>query len=159
MIFDSLECFCQDSPLFSRYSSSIPRFADVAEFLKRDLSAMPDGRIDIDGNDLYASLATYETKSVENSLFESHDKYVDIQILLAGEELCAVAPFSDSLSVKIPYDEDKDIRFLDSPDSFAMLPLQPMSFAVFFHDDAHMPALSVDAPTTVRKCVIKIRVS
>lgn len=152
MVYDSLEAL-------KNYADVIPNFDKVAEFLSRDLSALPDGRVELDGDNLYASLNTYNTKPIENCLFESHDRYIDIQILLSGEEICGVSPSSERLEVATPYDTAKDYRLLQVPDwPCAMLPLHPGVFAIFWHDDAHMPGVAIDEkPSSVRKCVIKIR--
>ena len=58
----------------------------------RDVAAdVADGRIEIDGERLYASVASYETGGRDERRFEAHRRYIDIQVLLAGEETIDVA--------------------------------------------------------------------
>ncbi len=141
----------------ARYRGAVPAFDKVAEFLSKDLSSLPDGRYDIDGDKLYASLASYETKDASEALFETHRKYIDIQIVLDGEEICGVAPADEVTEIALPYEEEKDVAFFDAPDAVsAAIPLRKGLFAVFFPEDAHMPGLSGDAKSCVRKCVIKV---
>lgn len=148
MIYDSLDNFDQ-------YSSVIPSFDFVKEFLKGDLSSLPLGRHAIDGENIYASVDCYETKCIDGALFENHDRYIDIQIVLSGEELCGIS--TGKLAEAVPYDEKRDIRFFEpSDEASSAIVLRNGLFAVFFHDDAHMPGLVIDEKGEVCKVVIKV---
>ncbi len=169
MIYDSLSNL-------SCYRAMIPSFELVEDFLKGDLSSLADGRYEIDGNNLYASIDSYSVKPFSRaavkrsdsypSLFESHDRYIDIQIAFVGAELCGIYPDASALEVVTPYDAERDIRFLEWGEGFSLLSLRPGRFAVFYPQDAHMPcladkelyALKGDELGKVRKCVIKIKV-
>ncbi len=71
----------------------------------RDVAAdVADGRIEIDGERLYASVASYETGGRDERRFEAHRRYIDIQVLLAGEETIDVA-LDRGLPVLEAYDE------------------------------------------------------
>ena len=48
-----------------------------------------------------------ETKPLSEGTFESHQKYIDVQILLEGQEEMAWMEL-DNLTEAIPYDEEKD---------------------------------------------------
>lgn len=53
---------------------------------------------------IYVNIEEYNTKDIEVASFESHDKYIDIQLLLKGAENIYYAS-RDNLSVKVPYNE------------------------------------------------------
>ncbi len=57
----------------------------IIEFLFNLNENTPTGRYEIDENS-YANIEEYNTKPIENCRFEAHKKYIDIQLLLKGEE-------------------------------------------------------------------------
>ena len=124
----------------------------------RDVACtVADGRTDIDGDRLYASVATYETGSREERRFEAHRKYVDVQVLLEGEEAIDVS-LDKNLPVIEGYDEKRDVMFLAPPQRFASLSMHPGFFAVFFPHDIHRPGCHQLRMRRVRKIVMKVAV-
>jgi biofilm protein TabA len=49
-----------------------------------DLAALPLGRIQIDGDKLFALVVEYETRGREQGVWEAHQIYHDIQCKTAG---------------------------------------------------------------------------
>ena len=86
MIYDTLENL-------SNYAALLPGLEKAAAFLSRtDLAQLPDGRVEIDGDRVFANIQTYATKHIDMRGFEAHRKYVDVQVVIGGEgELCGVA--------------------------------------------------------------------
>lgn len=119
---------------------------------------LEEGRYTIDQDNVYALYQKYLTKLPEEVLFETHRQYIDIQILLEGEELIEVRP-SDGLIVSVPY--VVDIEFLRVPaDPSHICYLQPGIALVFFPEDAHRPTLAVhNQIRQCRKLVLKVRVN
>jgi len=151
MIYDTIDRLAAYAPI-------LPRLALAAEFASRtDLASLPDGRVAIDGDAVYASVATYETKAPDPTRFEAHRRYADVQFLIAGEgERCGIALPTAALAVNEPYDEARDVLF-GTAASFDWVTLDTRHFALLLPDDAHLPGrFLADAPTTVRKCVIKV---
>ena len=120
-------------------------------------SKKPDGRYDVNGDDLYYILQHYTTKPIDQGRFESHRKYIDIQILLAGQELLGYSP-TTGLEVVEPYSEEKDIMFYRVGTIIAQTKLEPGLFCLLFPHDAHLPSCHVTCPAPVHKIVFKIRV-
>jgi len=129
-------------------------FAVLAE---PGLAKKPDGRYDVNGDDLYYILQHYTTKPIDQGRFESHKKYIDIQILLAGQELLGYSP-TTGLEVVEPYSEEKDIMFYRVGTIIAQTKLEPGLFCLLFPHDAHLPSCHVTCPAPVHKIVFKIRV-
>ena len=121
-----------------------------------DFTTLEDGKHEIQGNEIYAVIATYDTEPESARKFEAHRKYLDVQYLLAGREIICWAPL-EGLSFSGEYSEEKDIVFL-SGDPRARLRMSPGSFALFFPQDAHKPNCAWNDPQAVRKVVVKIRV-
>lgn len=117
----------------------------------------PDGRYPVDGDDLFYIVQHYTTKPIDQGRFESHRKYIDIQVLLAGEETLAWSPIQ-GLEVVEPYDEAKDIMFYRVGTISAQTRLEPGLFCLLYPHDAHLPSCQVACPSSVHKVVFKVRV-
>jgi YhcH/YjgK/YiaL family protein len=151
MIYDRLEnlnLYCQPGTRLYR-----------ALVYARDVSRrVADGRMDIDGDRLYASVATYETGARVERRFEAHKKYIDIQVLLEGEEVIDVS-LGRELSTLEAYDEKRDVLFLKPPQHFASLAMHPGYFAVFYPHDVHRPGCHLQEKRRVHKIVMKVAVA
>jgi len=151
MIVDRVENARLYFPVHKRFEKA---FAVLAE---PGLAKKPDGRYDVNGDDLYYILQHYTTKPIDQGRFESHKKYIDIQILLAGQELLGYSP-TTGLEVVEPYSEEKDIMFYRVGTIIAQTKLEPGLFCLLFPHDAHLPSCHVTCPAPVHKIVFKIRV-
>lgn len=131
------------------------RFANGFEFLETtDLLYLPEGRHDIDGDNLFALVSNYTTKPPEEKDPESHRVYADIQYIVSGEEKIGYAVL-DNQPVCKEYIEEKDIMFYKDYSCF--INLFCGMFAVFFPQDIHMPGITINEPVEVKKIVIKVR--
>ena len=129
------------------------------EYLTRtDLAALPLGRTDIAGDDVFVVISEGETRPPEQVRFEAHRRYIDIQFVVRGQEAIGVAPVA-SLVPAEPYDAAKDIEFFATPRESAALALRGGDFAVFAPGDGHRPSLHLDGPHVSRKAVVKVSVA
>lgn len=107
-----------------------------------------------------AVVSEYETKLKNECGYEAHKRFVDIQCVLAGEEMAKCLPI-ERLKESVPYCEEKDAAFYT--DDINLQPsninLQPGYFAIYFPQDGHMPQLCVDVPKQVKKVVIKVEIT
>lgn len=139
-----------------QYELNPERWEKAFEFLRdTDLKSVAKGRYELEGKDLYASIDEYITKNEEDARFESHCIYADIQYVISGEEQIGVLPL-DRTTITIPYDEEKDICFLTSPEN-NYRHAAPDRYFIFFPQDAHRPCVRKDDNTTVRKVVVKVK--
>lgn len=125
-------------------------------FLDSISSDSEEKRYEIQGDNIYAIIASYNTKKPHK--FEAHREYVDIQCLLEGQEIIESTALN-GLTVDIPYDPEEDVGFYVKTDSRKIIShLMPGIFIAFFPQDAHMPGVSVgNSPTIVKKVVVKIK--
>lgn len=138
-----------------RYEKLSPRLKKAFEFLlKTDLKALPLGKTVIDGTDIYATVSDYQTKPCSEAKLEAHRNYIDIQMVLSGDELIGYAPFADQPCV-VPYDPARDIGFY-AIGTAPYIPFGQGQFVVFFPNDAHAPGRTAGAPKPVRKLVVKV---
>ncbi len=129
------------------------RLRDAAAFLKRaDLVSLPDGRIDLDGDLLYATVMRVPGRAPEEAKLESHRRYIDIQVLLDGVERIGWRTVNAALHEVAPFDVERDIVFYTEA-AGTLLTLQAGMFAVFFPQDAHAPMISDGG---LHKIVVKV---
>lgn len=129
------------------------------EYLARtDLTALPLGRTDIKGDDVYVVVSEAETRLPEHVRFEAHQRYIDIQFVVRGQEAIGVAPVSALVTAE-PYDAAKDIEFFATPLESGTVALRAGEFAVFAPGDGHRPGLNLDGPHMSRKAVVKVSVA
>jgi biofilm protein TabA len=134
------------------------RWSKAFEFLKNnDLTRLEPRRYDIDGDNLYASISDYQTKDRENSNFEVHRKYIDIQYVITGNEIMDLTPLTNREKTITAYDDQKDIEFMTVKDYKGHV-ATPQNFLIFFPSDAHRPQIKDGVSKPVRKIVIKLRV-
>jgi len=145
--FENLHLYCQPG---TRLHRALVHARDVAR-------SVADGRMDIDGDRLYASVSTYETGSREERRFEAHRKYIDVQVLLEGEE-CIDVSLEKDLPTLEAYDEKKDVMFMKPPQHVASLPMRPGWFGVFYPHDIHRPGCHLREKRRVHKIVMKVAV-
>lgn len=132
---------------------------EVYDFLldkSRCNESAPNGRIDIT-EDCYAIVSGYETASRDNKEYESHRKYIDVQMLIAGEEYIEIAPI-DKLRVSKEYSAEKDVMFFSNDVAGDNLVLEPGKAVILMPDCGHMPGVACNEPKTVKKVVVKIPV-
>ncbi len=148
-----------DIKLITHHGDMPLAFTKAIEFLRlRGLHDLPDGKVEIEGNNIFAIIQRYETYEAVVPTFEYHRKYIDIQYLVSGEEIIGWAPV-ERMTVTTPYDAEKDVAFgTMAAGKWTPVLLQPGQAAVFWPEDGHAPRLAAAAPSAVMKIVIKIAV-
>ena len=126
------------------------------EHVKAHVSAStPLGKHDIDGNNLFYLISEDSTEAQAERRAEYHARYLDIQIVLRGQEgmtfstLPAGEPQTDWLA-------DKDIAFLAEGAQEKTVILNEGDFVVFYPGEVHKPLCAGGAPAKVRKAVVKV---
>ncbi len=105
------------------------------------------------GNRFFVAVGT--TAPASEKLCEAHRNYLDIQFLLRGEEIVGWAPL-DMLTLDGEFSTEKDVGFYAGKVDF--LHIAEGNCYVAFPEDAHMPAVHLDAPTDFVKVVVKLKV-
>ena len=121
-----------------------------------EIASMTVGRIDLDGDRLFAMVQEYPTRPEKDCCWEAHRKYIDIQYICDGVEEIGYAPL-ESLKIIEPYDAAKDFVKLAGDGSILRIPAG--MFAIFFPQDGHKPCMAADGVVApVRKIVVKVAV-
>lgn len=122
---------------------------------KTDLENISDGKYEIEGEFIFASVQTYETKTDAN--YESHRKYIDIQYMINGAEKIGVTDINNCIS-NIPYDKEKDLEFYNINCEEEFLELSKGVFLILYPHDAHKPSISITEKSKVKKVVVKVAI-
>jgi len=133
------------------------RWGKAFNFLKTtNLEEIGTGKYELEGENLFVNVDEYTTRKEEDSRFEAHRRYVDIQYLVSGEEKIGIAALENTKEIT-PYDNLKYISFLTAEQNNYRI-ASPERFFVFFPEDAHRPCVKTGENTKVRKVVVKIRI-
>jgi YhcH/YjgK/YiaL family protein len=151
MIVDRIENADLYAALSPRFTMAFAALRDPA-FINQ-----PDGRYEIDGDRLYCLVQRYTTRLPEKCNLEAHRRYIDIQLMVSGEELILVAP-AGGLELRQAYDLESDKALFHPREGMSAVRLPALGFALFFPQDAHMPCMQADGPAEVHKAVVKVRI-
>ncbi len=137
----------------SRYATLHPLFQRAFDYIRdTDLYALAPGRYDIVGDELFAIVEHVEGRTRELARLECHRKYIDIQLVLEGDEAMGWKPLADCHNPVGAFSMEKDIQFfIDAPASW--VPVPPDHFCIFFPEDAHAPLVGSGQ---VRKVIFKV---
>ncbi len=118
------------------------------------LAALRDNqRVELKGDLVYCTRFTYETIPQEESFFEAHRRYLDIHIMVEGEERVDMNRPED---LKLTDAQDGNDFYAYQGESWHSTVLKPGEFLVVFPGDAHRIKVQVDGPKTVSKAVFKV---
>ncbi len=112
------------------------------------------GKYDVDGENIYCIIQEYATKAIEDGKFEAHRNYIDIQLVLKGEEYIGYAPVKDLIPIG-DYDSNKDKINLSGAGEMHLI--KSNMFGIYFPHDGHKPSIH-HTETNIKKAVVKIKV-
>lgn len=154
MIFGHISTLEKDAPLLPQ------AIAKGLDYLARtDLAALPAGKHEIEGKDIYVAINEYETQPREVRRAEAHVEYLDIQYIISGEELIAYSLLADENEVLSDELAEKDAIFYSTVRQETDLIMTPGVYAIFFPWDVHRPNCTRKETSKVKKAVVKIKMS
>jgi YhcH/YjgK/YiaL family protein len=137
-----------------------PGYEKAIKFLQQqDLDKLPDGRIDVDGDKVYALVQTKPSKPISSLIeVEAHKKYVDFHYLFAGEEIIGWGNTA-GLEPAGAYVEEKDYwKTKVALEKMTLARLAAGLVMVCFPEDAHAPLLLEGNSREIRKYVMKVKI-
>lgn len=114
------------------------------------------GKYEIRGDSIYFSVINSETRPFEKQQPEYHRQYIDIHIVLAGEEIIGAGVRGLPQEAIDPFDDKNDIGFCQHIESETLIHLQPGELAVIFTHELHRPMCTLGTPAPLRKIVVKL---
>ena len=99
----------------------------------------------------------YNSNENKDGAYEAHEKWIDVQMIISGEEDIRYAKRSFG-EIKTEYNPNIDALFMNVASGYDVLGLYKGNFAVFFPEDLHLPGLAKDKSMPIKKYVFKIKV-
>ena len=141
----------------SKYYNVHPLFAKAFDYIKNtDLANAEPGKSDIDGDKLKAIISGKKgmTAAESTAKFECHNKHIDIQLCINGNEQIGWKPREKCAVENGGYNAEKDVQlYSDAPDMYFQL--TDGQFAIFFPEDVHAPMIGGNE---IKKLVIKVKI-
>ena len=134
---------------------------EAYEFLSKALrEGCENGRYELSGG-AYVNVSTYKTAPREEKLFEAHRKFIDIQMVISGNELVCIESLEDMQSGKcvMEYSEKDDAELYVMNSLGKDVPFGEGDVLVFYPEDAHAPGIMAGSPSEVHKAVVKLPVA
>ncbi|MDI3359104.1 N-acetylneuraminate anomerase [Lelliottia sp. V89_10] len=132
----------------------------LAEALTQAIAAWPQdkapGRYELQGDDIFMNVMTFATQPPEQKKAELHEQYIDIQLLLAGEERILYGVAGSARQCEERHVED-DYQLCSAIDGMQRLDLKPGMYAIFVPGEPHKPGCVVKESEEIKKVVVKVR--
>ncbi|OAV44299.1 YhcH/YjgK/YiaL family protein [Lewinella sp. 4G2] len=138
-----------------RYALSEDLRAAIKENAKTDTEHFERGKFDIASDDsLFGIRLEYDTKDEGECLWEAHRKYVDVHLILEGEEMVFVNDIQSMKSSK-PYvnADDYELFVGEAKDEVV---LRKGMFLVLYPNEVHKTSVHHAKPNQVSKVVLKM---
>lgn len=121
-----------------------------------DWDDVPLGKHEIDSDRLFYLVNEEVSEPFTVRRGEFHQQYLDIQLLLSGQEWIGVGPHQyDARLADHPH---PDLWFVDTPQT-SYIALQPLDFAIFWPGELHRPLCTLQQSSKLKKLVVKVHVS
>ncbi|NPI97371.1 DUF386 domain-containing protein [Escherichia coli] len=114
------------------------------------------GRYELQGDNIFMNVMTFNTQSPVEKKAELHEQYIDIQLLLNGEERILFGTAGTARQCEEFHHED-DYQLCSAIENEQAIILKPGMFAVFMPGELHKPGCVVGEPDEIKKVVVKVK--
>lgn len=142
MIYDSLK--------------NLSRYNLLDQISKFDLSNYTKGKIEIDNDRFFGIGLEYITKNGNECLWEAHQKYLDVHLIIEGEEKIHISDINN-MSISQKYDESNDYSLFSGQKENEII-LSKGYFLVLYPNEVHKTGIfSIEnEQKQIKKIVFKI---
>lgn len=132
----------------------------LVEALTLALAARPQetapGRYTLQGEDIFMNVMQFATQPPAQKQAELHEQFIDIQLLLTGEERIFYG-IAGSARQCDEWHPEADYQLCSGIDNEQSVILRPGMFAVFMPGEPHKPGCAVAESGEIKKVVVKVR--
>jgi len=152
MVFDKLE----NAKRYYNYSEGVKVALEWLQEHAEALITMEPGRVDIDGDNVYALILDRPCNPDYDAYFEGHRKYLDIHYVADGEELmgwgqrCEMEEFE--YNPEVPGEHSKHVR-----DKGIFFLMRKGDFCLTDYEDIHAPSTYYPESPFLRKICVKVK--
>ncbi len=118
-----------------------------------DLASYEKGTHEINGGRLFVNVVEYTTTAAENRFWEAHKDYLDVHVMLKGQEQIDVN-FIQNMELK-EYVKKDDFLPMEGEKNASVV-LREGDFLVCYPSDGHRTAVQVEEPETIKKGIFKV---
>jgi len=117
----------------------------------------PIGKYEIEGEKVFFMVAENMPRYRQDAKPEYHKRYIDIQIVLDGEEGMAISTLAAHTKITDDKIVSDDIAFIQTPEEETMYIAHQNDFVIFYPGEVHKPLCDIDGKLgKVRKVVVKV---
>lgn len=150
MIYDKVENLTKYLGLSKNIDSAISYIQNT------DITNLPRGKTEIDRDNVFVNHFSYQTLlRTEDETFENHVEYIDLHVIVSGEEAIDVAPVETLILLQENLGED---ALLYSGKAELNFHMNQYTFLLVYPGEAHVPKVAYKKSECVDKLVFKIRV-
>ena len=141
-----------------RFEFMNPHFKTAFGFLREtDLAALPLGKVEIDGDRVFAFVSSPELKPFGERECEVHRKYIDIHTPIVGDETFGSFAMTEK-EFALPFNEKDDYALFRAESE--PITIRKGEFVAYFPPNgAHAPAtyLGAEPPKEFKKICVKVK--
>lgn len=116
------------------------------------------GHYALQGEDVFMNVMQFATQGPEQKKAELHAQYIDIQLLLAGEERIFFGVAGSARDCEELHSAE-DYQLCGRIDGEQSVVLKAGMFAIFMPGEPHKPGCVVESGGEIKKVVVKLRAS
>ena len=115
------------------------------------------GKNVVDGDKIYFNHPEKPMTRENTGLdLEYHKKYIDIHLVLEGEEAIIYSPFEECVETK-SYDMENDYALVKGKTQVEFL-MNSKNFLILFPTEPHLALLKVGEPKEIKKVIFKVEI-
>jgi YhcH/YjgK/YiaL family protein len=138
-----------------RYFTLHPHFKNLFDYLRStDIATLEEGRHDILGDILFVNVANAELRKSEDAPLEAHNRYIDVQVVVEGEEHFGWSERRECIMPCTEFDNERDIIFFDDTPQ-TIYKVRSGEFTILYPEDAHAPLIGEGR---ARKLIFKVQI-
>lgn len=127
----------------------------IRYLLTADLRSLVKGRNEVDGDQVFINRFDYQTMTPDEAIWEGHQQYADMHVLLSGHERIGVSNV-ESLKVTVRKPEEDFIGYEGPVETW--LPMTTEDILIVYPEDVHKVKVIDTDSVLVEKACFKFKV-